>query len=101
MMDMQECLKRLLETVQTERSVECVEKMREALRGITRRIGLCFHPDTECCEYISGVTEKPLFVGKELDALDRILTMCFTIVGDEVYEVCSTEMEAMVKETTQ
>lgn len=95
-MNMQETLAGLTETIQTSRKAECLEVFHETLRQITRYIGLCFHLDTEVCEYISGVTEKPLFVGDELEALNQILTMMFTVVGDEAYEVCANEMEKMI-----
>jgi hypothetical protein len=69
---------------------------REWLRCACRRIGLCFHPDTQASEYVDG-NGQALLSPVDAQALDDSIRRVFRILGDEEpYEVCATEAETMM-----
>ena len=50
------------------------------LRGITKAIGPCFHPDTPGADYLHGDTDEPLLTEEQARRLDEDLDRAFELL---------------------
>jgi hypothetical protein len=67
--------------------IQNTEDIRAFITYLVMEECLNFHPDTPFTDYICYTSNKPTYTSEECQQRENLLDQCFTLAGDEVYEI--------------